>query len=261
MSVYEYKNKVVKDIEKLFQGIHFENIGINNKPIMGKLTPEASEFFNSNTLYRKRTEELLIQISEYKSELFGTTFEFLSPNEEQAKLEIDSALRLFTEKIRLEIDLYKNDIIKLYFREDKTDDSVKLEELPEVQEKNTINTGLSFIKIKLGEKEYSRVKTGTEVENNDVTIEHLNLMILYVYILISYIEDKKNKYEEFVDFVSTNFSVKDEEYLKVRKLQTLFLNEKNYETFIQKYNLVSEEVVWLAIENAQKEQESLITRN
>lgn len=260
MSVQEYKNKVVKDIEKLFKGIHFENIGIKDKKIIGMLTPEASEFFNSNGLYRKRTEELLKQISEYKTELLGTTLEFLSPNEEQAKLEVDSALKLFIEKIRLEIDIYTNDIIKLHFRKEKNEDSVKIDELPEVQEKNMINIGLSFIKIKIGEKEYSRVKSGREAESKEVTIKNLNLMIVYVYILIAYIEDKKNKYEEFVDFVATNFSVKDEEYLKARKLQTLFLNEKNYDTFIQKYNLVSEEVVWLAIEKEQEKQEIANTK-
>lgn len=254
MSIQEYKNKVVKDIEKLFKGIHFENVGIDNKKIIGMLTPEASEFFNNPTIYRKRTEELLTQISEYKTELLGTTLEFLSPNEEIAKQEVEEAIKRFIDKIRLEIDLYKHDIIKIAFQaeQDKMDTSIKIEELPEVREKNTINMGLNFIKIKVADKEYTRVKTGREAESEDVTIENLNLMILYVYILKSYIEDKNKKQEEFIDFVATNFSVTDKEYIEVRKLQAAFLNEKNYERFIRKYNLVIEEVVSKVINRNQE---------
>ena len=93
----------------------------------------------------------------------------------------------------------------------------------------------------------------TEAEKEDAVVENLVPIIIYIYILKSNIEDKKQKQEEFIDFVAENFSVTDKEYMNVRRMQGIFLNEKDYETFLQKYKGTIEEIVTMIIERDQKQ--------
>lgn len=259
MNVSEYKNKRINEIKKLLNSIHFENIGIPNKPIIENLTPETNDFFNIPSPYRIRTELLLKEISEYKTELIETKLEFISLSQEGFS-EIDGAIEEFITKTRLAIERYKHDIIKIVFAQSPIE-GITFSNLPEVKEKNLINTGLNFIKIKLGANTYSLPKTGNEAENEDAIIDDLSIMIIYIYILKLYIEDKKRKYEEFNDFITTNFDIQDKEYIVIRKMQSIFLNEKNYEIFVEKYNLVAEELVTMAIDKSIEEENNRKNQN
>lgn len=236
MNINEYKRNKIKEIKEFLKGIKFENIGIKDKKIILGLTPECSDFFNKDEVYRNITESFLNKIYGYYIELIDTNIEYATSIEE-----IDFEVKKFEDKVRNETTNYKNSLIKAAFTTNK-EEQIVIEELPEVKEKNLLNTGLNFIKIKIGDKVYSTAKTGGEAEKEDVEVENLSHMIIYIYILINNIQDKKEKQEEFIDFIAENFSVKDKEYIELRKLQGIFLNEKNYESFLQKYSKVIEEI-------------------
>lgn len=246
MNINEYKKNKIKEVDFFLKGIRFENIGVKDKEIILGLTPECSDFFNKEESYRELTEKFLNKIKEYYTELIHTNIEYAQTNEE-----IDLEIKKFVDQIRNEINYYKHTLIKVAFQSNK-EEKIIIDDLPEVKEKNLINTGLNFIKIKIGNKSYSVPKTGSEAEKEDAIVDNLIPIMIYVYILKGNIEDKKQKQEEFIDFVAENFSVTDEEYLKVRRMQGIFLNEKDYETFLQKYNDTIADIVTMIIEREQK---------
>jgi len=248
MNIQEYKLKRLKELDFFLRGLHLENIGKMDKKIIDNVTPECSDFFNKEQLNRSITDKLMQEIQGYKTDLVFTDLEFLSSDEETAKGEIDKAIKKFVEKVRRTIDFYKYDIIKASFQTKQKEDMLDVPELSEVKEKNFIYTGLNFIKFQIGENVYSAPRIGREAEQTDVTIDGLYQMIIYVYVLKCMIDDKKLKHEEFKDFIATNFSVRDPEYLIARKMQSIFINEQDYETFLKKYDLAIEEMVSLIIQ-------------
>lgn len=253
MNLNEYKNSKIKEIDHFLRGLNFDNIGIKDKKIIEYLTPECDEYFNKDEVYRSLTERLLTKIREHYNNLVDTQLEYASSQEE-----IDLEIKKFVDQVRKEVDKYKHTTIKIAFQPKKeTDEGVAIEELQEVKEKNLINTGLNFIKIKIGDIIYSAPKTHAEAEKEDVTLDNLNIIIVYVYVLTCMINDKKQKQEEFIDYIAQNFKVTDEEYLELRKLQGIFLNERNYDDFIAKYNAASEQVVSLVLERDRKEIEQV----
>jgi len=245
MNLSEYKANKIKEVKRFLRRLHPENIGIKDKPILGHLTPECSNFFNKNEMFRKPTEKLLKKINEYYTDLVFTNLEYAGSKEE-----IDLEIKNFIDVIRREVNDYKYAIIKIAFQP-KNDEGIVVEELQEVKEKNYINTGLNFIKLKVGENIYSVSRIGREAENEDVTLDNLNTMIVYIYVLKCMIDDKKQKLDEFVDFVATNYDVRDKEYIYIRKKQMEFLNEKNYEEFLKKYKDTVKNVVTMTISRDQ----------
>lgn len=230
MNINEYKQIKKRKIREFLQGLKFENIGVKDKKIILGLTPECSDFFNKDEVCRYVTERFLNKINGYYINLIDTNIEYATSPEE-----IDLEIKKFVDKVRNEINNYKDSIIKVSFRQNK-EEKIDIDNLPEVKEKHTLHTGLNFIKIKVGSKVYSAAKTAVEAEKEDLVVDTLSLIMIYIYLLKCNIEDKKQKYEEFIDFVSSNFSVTEtENYLKARQLQSIFINEKDYETFLLKY--------------------------
>lgn len=253
MNLNEYKIKRLKELKYFFRGIAFDNVAIKNKKIINGLTPECSDFFNGDENIRKVTEKLLLKIKGMYNELVFTYLENAGTKEE-----IDLEIKKFMDDMRREVDYYKFDVIKISFQPENEEKDAIVDEMHEVPEKNMINMGLNFIKYKLGDMFYQMPKIGREAELEEATVDNLNDVLIYIYVIKCMIEDKKNKQEEFIDFIATNYDVKDEEYIKVRKLQGLFLNEKNYDTFIKKYNGVVEEVVTMVIDRKQENKKANI---
>lgn len=245
MNLNEYKASKIKEIKFFLRGLHPENIGIKDKKIITGLTPLCSDFFNSSNQYRRLTEMLLSKINGCYIELVNTNIEFAGSAEE-----VDLEIKKFIDKVRNEINNYKHLLIKLSFQP-VGEEGIVPEELQEVKEKNLINMGLNFIKFKVGDKIYQTAKLGNEAEREDVVLDDINGMIIYIYVIKGFIEDKKQKQEEFVDFVATNYDVKDERYLYIMKKQFEFINEKDYSSFVDKYNEITEEVVAMTIERDQ----------
>ena len=82
-------------------------------------------------------------------------------------------------------------------------------------------------------------------------------MIIYVYFLVCVIQDKKEKKEEFIDFVAANFDPTDERYIDIMRMQSIFLNEKDYKTFLIEYRSVAEKVVTMALDNEEQRKKSI----
>lgn len=244
MNLNEYKANKIKEIDYFLRGIHPENIGIKDKKIISGLTPLCSDFFNSGR-YRKLTEMLLSKINGCYVELVDTNLEFAGSTGD-----VDLEIKKFIDMVRKYINDYKHLLIKLAFQPVK-EEGIVFDELQEVKEKNLINMGLNFIKFKVGDKIYQAAKLGNEAEKEDVILDDINGMIIYIYVIKSFIEDKKQKQEEFVDFVATNYDVKDDRYLYIMKKQYEFINEKDYSSFVDKYNQITEDVVTMTIERDQ----------
>lgn len=228
MTLNEYKSNKIKEINYFLRGINFQNIGIKEKPIINH-SPECDEFFNKNRIFREITERFLNKIKEYYNNLLDTELEFASSQEE-----IDRAVLNFVEKTKEELNNYKNLIIKAAFKSVEQEHII-IDELPEVREKNLINTGLNFIRVKLGTKEYPTAKTGFEAEKEDEVLDNLNIMIIYIYVLVCMINDKKQKKEEFIDLIAENFSPTDPKYGEHLNTHLQLLNEKNYDKFVELY--------------------------
>lgn len=262
MNIQEYKSKKIKEVKYFLRGLHPENIGVKDKNVIGYVTPECSDFFNRNELNRSITNKLIKSIQGCYNELISPDLEFISSDEQEAQKEIDTAIKNFVDKVRRAVNFYKHDIIKASFqsKEQPQEEGITVDDLPEVKEKNLIYTGLNFIKLQIGDNVYSVPKIGREAEHEDATIDGLYQMIIYVYALKLMIEDKKQKLEEFIDFIATNLSVKDEDYVYARQVQNKFLNEQNYESFIKKYNAAVEEVVTLIINREGQSKEQSVAR-
>ena len=257
MNLNEYKANKVKEIKYFLRGIHPENIGNKDKKIITGLTPLCSDFFNSSDQYRKITEMLLSKINGCYIELVNTNIEFASSTEE-----VDLEIKKFADIVRRHINDYKHLLIKLAFQPVK-DEGIALQELQEVKEKNLINTGLNFIKFKIGDNIYQTAKLGNEAEKDDAILDNLSYMIIYIYAIKGMIDDKKAKLDEFVDFVATNYDVKDESYLYIMKKQLEFINEKDYDSFVEKYNDTAKEVVTMTIardQNVEPEEKKNISK-
>ena len=245
MNLNEYKANKIKEIDYFLRGIHPENIGIKDKKIISGLTPLCSNFFNGSGHYRKITEVLLNKINGCYIELVNTNIEFASSIEE-----VDLEIKKFVDLVRKYINDYKHLLIKLAFQPVK-EDGIVFDELQEVKEKNLINMGLNFINFKIGDKIYQTAKLGNEAENEDAILDNLSYMIIYIYAIKGMIEDKKEKLDEFIDFVATNYDVKDVRYPFIMKKQLEFINEKDYDSFVEKYNDTIKKIVDMTIERDQ----------
>lgn len=237
MNLYEYKKMVMKDIEEFFRGVYFNNVGIKNKKIVGYLTPECSDFFNKSGMVRSVTEELLKKIISLKEELFSTNIEFASSKEE-----VDYYVRIFVDDVRKEVDNYRNLIIRIMFQVDK--DNISMTELQEVKEKNTINTGLNFIKIKIGNNLYLASKTSADVQEESAISEHINDFLIIIYLLIDMIKDKKRRKEYLIDLNSSTFKVEDPRYNEMLIMITKnYLNIKDYEIYVNECDDIEEQIL------------------
>jgi len=247
--------KIIEEYEKKDERVisYFQeqNLGYvkNFEFLLTKVKNEVYMLSDQDDVWNDtKVEKTYNKLKQCDADLVFTDLEFLSSDEETAKGEIDKAIKKFVEKVRRTIDFYKYDIIKASFQTKQKEDMLDVPELSEVKEKNFIYTGLNFIKFQIGENVYSAPRIGREAEQTDVTIDGLYQMIIYVYVLKCMIDDKKLKHEEFKDFIATNFSVRDPEYLIARKMQSIFINEQDYETFLKKYDLAIEEMVSLIIQ-------------
>ena len=248
----EYKKNRIREVQYFLRGIKFSNIKKYDSKIIDYVTPECSYFFNKELVNRYITEELLIKVKRYYDVLvskimtINIDMEFcknMKDVDEEVSMfvnKIDKEVKLFVDNIRKELEEYKLTIIKQTFinpsdingRYISIDDHTKYK----VKEDNLINMGLNFIKVKVGNNIYEIPKNGREAENDDVVLDDLNTIIVYIYALLSMIKDKKQKKEDFVDFIAENVKVTDPRYFEFLKLQDVFLNIKNYDEFIYEYN-------------------------
>lgn len=253
MNINLYKINKIKEINYFLREIHPENIGTKDKELISGLTHECSYFFNSGDQYRKLTEMLVRSIYGCYIELVDTNIEFASSTEE-----VDLEIKKFIFTIRNKINEFKHLLIKVVFQPVKTE-GVTFEKLQEVREKNLINMGLNFIEFKIGDKIYKAAELGNEAEKKSLTTDNISDMISYIYRIKGMIEDKKQKNQEFVDFVNTNYGVKDEDgytkndedYKYIMQKQLEFINEKDYNSFVRKYNIISADIVSKTIERDQ----------
>lgn len=245
----DYKKQKIREVEYFLRGIRLDNIKKNDEKIILGVTPEANDFFNKPGLSRSYTELFLANLSTYKTELYFTDLEFASTKEE-----MDYAVLKFVNKVKSALEEYKTNIIKAYFHEKKEEDLGYIDprELSNVKESNYINTGLNFIKIKIGDKEYAFVRSPRDAEQKEKVVDNLNRMIIYVYFLVCIIQDKKEKKEEFIDFVAINFDPTDTRYFDIMRMQSIFLNEKDYKKFLIEYRTVVEKVVTMALETEEQ---------
>lgn len=174
MNINEYKQNKKREVKQFLEGLKFDNIGINNKKIISGLTPECSDFFNRGDLYRSLTERFLNNIHEEYINLIDTNIEYASTVEE-----IDYEIKKFVDNVKNIINDYKYNLIKAVFIQ-KKEEGIIIDNLPEVKEKNLLYTGLNFIKIKIGDKIYSSPKIGREAEKEDVTVDNITPIIIYI---------------------------------------------------------------------------------
>ena len=230
----EYKKLRGKEVEYFLRDINFSNIVKRDTKIIEYASPECSAFFNEVGPIRFITEEFLIRVKEYYGILINTDFEFASSKEE-----VDAAIKVFVDKVRKDLDEYKYTIIKQSFIDkDKIKEkyiSINNHNEYNVKEGNLISLGLNFMKIQIGDKVFGVPKTGREAEKEEVVLDNLNIMLVYVYCLIGMINDKKNKKDELIDFTAMKFKVIDPRYLEIHdEVITSYLNIKNYYEFIVK---------------------------
>lgn len=241
LNLNEYKKMKTNDLKYFFRGVNFKNINKEGSVVIDDVTPECSEFFNGNNPSCRITEEFLKRIKENYNNLIFTDLEFSSSKEE-----VDYAILQFVSNIRRELDEYKLTLIKQEFvpKEKIEKDYISIGEHQKysVREDNLLYMGLNFIKLRIGENIYSMPKTGHEAEKEDKVADDLNLIMIYIYLLISAIKDKKQKISEFVDVVSENIDVKDPKYLEMMRMQFSLLNIKDYEEFILKYEEMIEKI-------------------
>lgn len=251
----EYKQLKIKEVNYFLRGINFNNIGKKHEKIIDYASPECSSFFNVIGPCRLITEEFLIRIKEKYGDLIYVDLEFASSKEE-----VDAAIESFVNNIRKELDEYKYTVIKQTFidKEKLEEDHVTINNHSKynVKENNLINLGLNFIKIQIGDKIYGTPKNGKESEKEDVTLNNLNTMLIYVYALLGMINDKKEKEEEFIDFIAEHCKATDPKYFELRKLQAVFLNIKTYDDFIEKYNELIAQIKEIFVQEAEKIEES-----
>lgn len=237
----EYKKMKIKELQYFFKGVNFKNIQKDGGVIIDNVTPECSNFFNGNNPSHLITLEFLKRIKENYYNLVFTDLEFSSSKEE-----VDYAILQFVSNLRRELDEYKLTLIKQEFipeeKIDKGHISIGKHQKYRVREDNLINLGLNFIKLQIGENVYSFPKTGNEAEKEDKVADELNSIMIYIYLLISSIKDKKEKLSEFVDTVSANIDVKDPRYLEMMRMQYTLLNIKNFDDFILEYEKLIDEV-------------------
>lgn len=237
----EYKKMKINELKYFFSGINFKNVNKEGKIIIDCATPECSEFFNGKNLSRCITEEFLKRIKEYYYDLIFTDLEFSTSKEE-----VDSSIMRFIGSLRRELDEYKLTVIKQEFvpkeKMEKEYISISEHEKYRVRENNLLYMGLNFLKLQIGQNVYSFPKTGNEAEKEDKVADDLNSIMIYIYLLISAIKDKKEKLSEFVDTVSANIDEKDPRHLEMMRMQYTLLNIKNFDDFTLEYEKSIEKV-------------------
>lgn len=237
----EYKKMKINELQYFFRGINFKNVNKEGSIIIDYATPECSEFFNGKNSSRCITEEFLKRIKENYNDLIFTDLEFSGSKEE-----VDSSIMRFIGSLRRELEEYKLTLITQEFvPEEKIEKkyiSISEHEKYRARENNLLYMGLNFIKLQIGQNVYSLPKTGNEAEKEDRVVDNLNIIIIYMYALISMIRDKKEKLSEFVDTVSANINVKDSRYPEMMRMQFTLLNIKNYDDFVMEYNELIEKI-------------------
>lgn len=232
MKLSEYREIKLNEVDYFFRGIHFENIGKKNAPIIDSMVIEGEfvnlDFINQNKLWRKLIESALIDIKGYRSELeFIYLDNFQSHTATELKKEIDTAVGQFYNKVINRLNELNNTFLKVFYK-DKTNKK---------NGASLLDTSLNFFKINSGNNIYDwgSKETSNRKERNPEVVDDLRLILLYIYTLPKMLKDRDDKLSNLQEEIF-NSGLIGQDFMKQFSKAARLTMERDYSVFDEKYN-------------------------
>lgn len=238
MNVEVYKNNRIKDIKFYLRGINYKNL--DSEILVEKLSSEIEVFFNQNSLYRKETYKFILTVRNLYDSLLMEELEFAD-----TKDAVDTAIEIFEKKLKILIKEFKNAILKKHYEDTG-------------YQSYTINNSIESIVIKI--RNIDEQKRSAEEIHNLMELYGLKDIFVVVHTLICMIKDKAIKSKTLNDLISLKYTFGTPVYKeKMSKYMTMVMNEKDYNKFLDKYNILLDEmnvtqddIKWLEEQEAPK---------